>query len=135
MKRMRDGYLTIVTSVDGTETRFSTKAEMEIAPLSAVLCYNDADANVTISLRGNEAVIERCGDYSMRLCLREGEDTNGTLSIAGSVGEVKIFTERLAYSISKSSILLQMYYTLIFGEEKQNMRLRINASQSSLEER
>lgn len=132
---MRDGLLTIQTSVDGTENRFSTKAEMEISPLSAVLSYNDADANVTISLRGNEAVIERRGDYSMRLCLREGEDTDGTLSIAGSVGEVKIFTERLAYSIRKNSILLQMYYTLIFGEEKQNMRLRINASQSSLEER
>jgi uncharacterized beta-barrel protein YwiB (DUF1934 family) len=132
---MKKGFLTIVTTVDGTESRFSSKAEMEIASVSAVLCYKETNAIITITVDRNEVLIERKGHYDMHLLLRENERTNGVLSIAGNEGNIEIFTERLAYSIGKNSLLMQIYYTLIFGKEKQDMRLRINASQTSLEEK
>ena len=132
---MKKGFLTIVTTVDGTESRFSSKAEMEISSVSAVLCYKETNAIITITVDRNEVLIERKGDYDMHLLLRENERTNGVLSIAGNEGNIEIFTERLAYSIGKNSLLMQIYYTLIFGKEKQDMRLRINASQTSLEEK
>ena len=132
---MSDGSLTIVTTIDGVETRFSSKAEMEIAPLSAILRYKETNAIVTITLSGDGVCVERQGDYSMYLPLRENEYTDGTLAIAGNEGRLRAYTQRLAYSITKRSVLLQLYYTLIFGEEKQEMRLRINASLTSLEEK
>ena len=132
---MRDGSLTIYTTVDGQESHFSSKAEMEIAPLSVVLRYKDSQAIVRLTLRENQLLIERQGDYGLGLILREGEETMGTLSIAGNQGEVKVFTERLAYTIGENSLILQAYYTLNFGNEKQMMRLRLKASQNSLEEK
>ena len=132
---MRDGFLTINTTIDGSESRFSSKAEMEITPLSAVLRYIEEQATVTLTLRGNHLLIERQGDYGLCLSLTEGAETQGVLSIAGSKGAVKVFTERLAWSIGKNTVLLQAYYTLDFGNEKQMMRLRLSASQNSSEEK
>ena len=132
---MRDASLTIYTTVDGEESCFSSKAEMEITSLSAVLRYIDSQAVVVLTLRGNQLLIERQGDYGLRLNLQEGEETLGTLSIAGNEGEVKVFTERLAWAIGKNTLILQAYYTLNFGNEKQMMRLRLKASQNSLEEK
>ena len=124
---MQDGFLTIVTTVDGTESRISRKAEMEIAPLSAVLRYQDEAATVSIFVAGDEVRYERYGDYSLALSLKEGAQTQGTISVAGADGELRVITHRLGYNIGKGSLLLKLHYTLDFGEEKQDMRLRINA--------
>lgn len=132
---MQDGFLTIVTTVDGTQSRFSCKAEMEWDSLSAVLRYAQENATITVSLKNGELKIDRTGDYGMSLLLRENESTAGTLSVAGSEGALEAYTERLAYSIAKNRLLMQIYYTLNFGTEKQNMRLRINASKNSSEEK
>lgn len=132
---MRDASLTIYTTVDGEESHFSSKAEMEITPTSALLRYMDSHAVVVLTLCENHLLIERQGDYGLCLNLKEGEETQGALSIAGNKGEVKVFTERLAYAIGKNTLILHAYYTLIFGNEKQMMRLRLKASQNSLEEK
>jgi uncharacterized beta-barrel protein YwiB (DUF1934 family) len=108
---------------------------MEWNSLSAVLRYTQENATITVSLSNGELKIDRTGDYGMSLLLRENESTVGTLSIAGNEGALEVYTERLAYSITKNRLLMQIYYTLNFGTEKQNMRLRINASQTSLEEK
>ena len=127
--------MTISTTVDGKESRTSCKAELELAPMTAVLCYHDENASVSLTLNGASLTIERRGDYGLYLPLTENAYTVGRLSIAGQDGEVKIYTERLAYTIGKSSLLLQLFYTLFFGEEKQEMRLRIRASQNHSEEK
>ncbi len=125
---MQDGFLTIRTTVDGTESRFSCKAEMEFTSLSAVLRYVEENAQVTITVNESGATIERRGDYSMRLSLRERERTQGVLSIGGNEGSIDVETERIAYSLNKKSLLLQLHYTLHFGSERQRMRLMIKAT-------
>ncbi len=112
------------------ESRFSCQADMELNALSAVLCYKQGDAEVVVRVFSNGIVVERKGDYGLRLDLREGEKTKGTLSIAGNEGEIDVYTEKSAYSISKSHLLVRLQYSLYFGQEKQDMRLRLSASLS-----
>ena len=92
---MQDGYLTIVTEVDGTENRVSCPAKIEYSALSAVLRYQDQNAEVTISVAGDEVIVDRKGDYGLYLPLKEKETTTGTLSIGGNEGPVESYTERL----------------------------------------
>lgn len=132
---MQDGFLTITTTVDGQESTLSCKAEMEYSALSVRLRYRDENAEVAIFVDGNNAVIERRGDYGLYLPLKENERTEGKLSIGGNVGSVAIETKRLAYNIGKNSLLMQLQYTLWFGAEKQEMRLRIHAKQNHSEEK
>ena len=132
---MQDGFLTISTTVDGEESRYSCNAEMEYTALSALLRYRDQNAEVTVSVSGNGAVVERKGDYGLYLPLKENERTTGTLSVAGNEGSVEIYTERLAYTIRKNTLLMQIHYALYFGSEKQEMRLRIHAKQNHSEEK
>ena len=127
---MQEVFLTIWTAVDQEESRFSCKAEMEASSLSAVLRYTQEGACTTIHIEETETRIERDGDYSMRLCLRENCRTKGTLSIAGNDGELDVSTKRIAYTITKNSLLLQLEYTLHFGKEDQQMRLRLKATVS-----
>ena len=127
---MQSGFLSIVTTVDGVESRFSCQADMELNALSAVLSYKQEDAEVVVRVFSGGIVVERKGDYGLRLDLREGERTKGTLSIAGNEGEIDVYTEKAAYSISKSHLLVQLQYSLYFGQEKQDMRLRLSASLS-----
>ncbi len=132
---MQDVFLTISTTVDGEESRLSCNAEMECTALSAVLRYRDENAEVSIFVNGSEAVVDRKGDYGLYLPLKESERTVGTLSVMGNEGSVEIFTDRLAYSIRKNTLLMQLQYTLYFGSEKQEMRLRIHAKQNYSEEK
>ena len=132
---MQNGFLTIVTAVDGVESRISCKAEMELGPLSAVLRYSDENATVEMHINGNAVGIKRNGDYSMHLLLEEGKRTKGAIAIAGNIGDLVAETERVAYTIGKNSILMQLHYALIFGEEKQDMRIRLSATQNPSEER
>ena len=127
---MQEVFLTIWTAVDQEESRFSCKAEMECSSLSAVLRYTQENARTTIYVEENETRIEREGDYSMRLSLRENCRTQGVLSIGGNEGVLDVTTKRIAYTITKHSLLLQLEYALDFGNEVQQMRLRIKATAS-----
>lgn len=125
---MQEVFLTIWTAVDQEESRFSCKAEMESSSLSAVLRYTQEGAITTIHVEETETRIEREGDYSMNLCLRKNCRTQGTLSIGGNEGILDVSTKRIAYTMTKNSLLLQLEYTLHFGKEAQWMRLRIKAT-------
>ncbi|MBQ2740328.1 MAG: DUF1934 domain-containing protein [Clostridia bacterium] len=125
---MQEVFLTIWAAVDQEESRFSCKAEMESSSLSAVLRYTQENARVVINVSETETRIAREGDYSMRLCLRENCRTQGTLSIGGNEGVLDVSTKRIAYTMTKNSLLLQLEYALHFGQEVQQMRLRIKAT-------
>ena len=132
---MENVFLTISTTVDGTETQLSCNAEMESTLTSATLRYRDENAEVLIFVNGSKAVLQRKGDYGLYLPLEENTQTVGTLSIGGNEGSVEIYTSRLGYSIRKNTLLMQLHYTLNFGNEKQEMRLRIHARQNHSEEK
>jgi uncharacterized beta-barrel protein YwiB (DUF1934 family) len=125
---MQEVSLTIWTTVDQEVSRFSCKAEMEVLPLSAVLRYKERDAAVCIQVKREEVLIERQGDYCMRLCLREGCRTQGALSIAGNKGALEVSTQRIESTITPNMLLLSLEYTLHFGEEMQKMSLRIKSA-------
>ncbi len=124
---MQACYLTITTSVDGSETQFSRRGEMELTPVSVHLRYEEETAKVRMKIQGEEAIIERNGDYSMRLSLKRGERTSGTLGILGNFGEIQTHTHKIVYSIGNDSLLLLMQYDLLINGEKQKMKIRLLA--------
>ena len=119
--------LTITTTADGVENTVSRDGEAELSLTSVQLRYREESAFVVMKLEGESAEIQREGDYSLRLFLKRGELTQGTIGIGGSNGEIQTFTHRVSYSISKDSLLLSLHYDFIISGERQVMKLRLLA--------
>ena len=119
--------LTINTSADGQETEFSCPGEMKLSTFGATLRYRQENALVTLTLDGETALVERVGDYTLKLFLKRGVRTVGSIGIGGNEGEVEVETSRVDYVIRKDSLLAMLHYDLIFGGEAQKMKLRISA--------
>jgi len=132
---LRTCDLTILTVADGTESCIRRSAEMELSPLSALLCYKEENASVYIRIKNGKVFLNREGDYSLSLILEEGERTVGTLGIGGANGDISVYAERVGFSIGEKSLLANLKYTLDFGNEKQKMQLRLNARESISEEK
>lgn len=124
---MQKCHLTITTETDGKEERFSRDGELYLSPLKTTVCYREENAQVSLSLENNRAIVERKGDYEMSLSLFEGETTEGSLGIAGANGRISTRTHRVAYSTTKEALLLSLHYDVLFGTEIQRMRLRLYA--------
>ena len=78
---MQPCFLRIVTSADGEESVFSQYAEMELTPLSAVLRYTQGDGRVFLRVSREGVLVEREGDYALKLYLSEGQTTAGVLGL------------------------------------------------------
>ena len=122
---MKACKLTITTTADGVENSITREGEMELSLSKVLLRYREENAFVMIILEGDTAKIEREGDYSLRLQLKEGEVLTGEIGIGGAGGEIQTFAHRVAYSVSKDSLLLSLKYDLIISGEKQEMKLRL----------
>ena len=92
---------------------------------SVTLRYKEENAFIVVLLRGESAEIERVGDYTLRLQLKRGEMTQGILGMGGMDGEIETFTHKVAYSMTKDSLLLSLQYDLIISGEIQKMKLRV----------
>ena len=124
MKKCR---ITVASSADGRENEIVRDGEMEINGLCAKIRYQDGQANVEIAVEKDQAIVTRSGDYDMRLTLRKGEICAGTLGIMGSQGQVFTQTHKLSYSLTERSLLLSAHYDLLFGDERQVMKIRLHA--------
>ena len=124
---MQQCNLTITTETDGKESTIRYEGEMQLASTSAELCYCEENASIRMRLNDEEALIVREGEYTLFLPLKTGEKSIGQLGISGSEGNIEIFTRKILYSINKDSAMLMLHYDLIFGSEKQRMKLRIRA--------
>ena len=122
---MKDCTLTITTVANGEESSIIRKGKMRLLPLFVELIYNEDNACVHLKLENGCAYIERQGDYTLSLCLREGEQTDGKIGILASQGDVVVLAHKVNYSIGSNSLLLMLHYDLLFGEEKQEMKLRV----------
>ena len=69
--------------------------------------------------------LERRGDYALSLLLRQGEISEGALSFGESVGTIRVHAHKIGYSIGADCLLASLRYDLIFGEERQKMKLRL----------
>lgn len=98
---------------------------MELALSGAELFYREENALVAVKLHDSMAEIIREGDYTLRLFLEEGKQTLGTIGIGGAEGEIQTFARRIAYSVSKDSLLLSLHYDLMISGETQEMKLRL----------
>ena len=124
---MENCLLTITTTVDGQETKTTKQAEGECSLSSMRLTYCEENAQVFLSLSDGRLEIFRTGDYSLHLFLKQGETLKGSLSIANSEGELTVHTQKLAYSQTQKSVLLLAHYTLYFGCETQETKIRLQA--------
>ena len=117
--------ITITTNADGVENQISRDGEMEFSIDGATLRYREENAFIFICLKGENAQIQREGDYSLRLNLKSGETCEGEIGIGGQNGGVETFTRKIKSSISKDTLLLLLDYDLIISGEKQEMKLRL----------
>ena len=64
--------ITITTTTDGQETKITRQGKMALTALSARVIYQEEKALVDMFFQGNEVTIERKGDYTLRLRLKNG---------------------------------------------------------------
>lgn len=124
---MQACQLTITTAADGNENTISRKGEFNLSLDNLTVCYREENALVSISLRGEEADMERRGDYDLCLHLQRGTETEGFIGMGGSEGGISLYTHKVAYSVGKDSLLLSLHYDLLISGEKQEMKLRLYA--------
>ncbi len=124
---MRICKLTILSSVDGEESKSIRMGKMDISDGRIFLTYREENASVSLTLRHSEAIIDRQGDYSLCLRLIQGQRTNGSIGMGGSEGEVPTQTHEVAYTVEGNILTAKLDYALLFGEEKQEMRLCLTA--------
>ncbi len=119
--------ITITTTVDGQETKIVRQGEMALSTLSARIIYQEENALVDMFFHGNEVTVERQGDYTLRLHLKNGEKTVGSIGLGDVCGEVETHAKKLSYTLNENSLLALLHYDLMISGEKQNMQLRIYA--------
>ncbi len=119
--------ITITTTADGQETKMIRKGQMALSTLSARIIYQEENAQIDMFFQGDEVTVERKGDYTLRLRLKNGERTVGSIGLGAASGEVETYARKVGYSISENSLLALLHYDLIISGEKQEMQLRIHA--------
>ena len=117
----------ITTTVDGQENTVLRSGQIEELEDGFLLLYNEENAQVSIRLGKGFAVIERQGDYSLHILLKLGKTQEGLLGLGGSQGKVLVQTHHLKFGLDGRAFKLAAGYDLLFGEEKQKMRLHLRA--------
>ena len=123
--KMQGCKITLTTSMDGKETQIVRKGSVSLSLSRAVVSYREENAFLTLIFEKDGVKLERRGDYSLSLLLKQGETCGGTLGFGGSVGDIRVYAHKIGYSIGKDSLLASLHYDLIFGEERQEMKLRL----------
>jgi uncharacterized beta-barrel protein YwiB (DUF1934 family) len=90
------------------------------------LAYADDNAETLLVFDKDVVQVERKGDYSLSLRLKENELTSGFLGINGGQGEISTYTHKLAYSSNKRVFLAILHYDLLFSTDPQSMKLRLS---------
>ena len=120
--------LTITTTVDEKENTVVYDGKIDVEETAVVLTYEEGASLICITLQKGIALIDRQGDYSLRLHLEEGKTKEGGLGIGGSEGDILTKTHRVKYSFANNIFKLSLCYDLIFMEgEAQRMKLNLKA--------
>ena len=126
---IRKCELTLKSIVDGAENLFTIVGRLEDHAGKIKVCYCEQPAviHVVFGEKG-QAWVDREGDYSLRLFLKEGEVTQGEIGINGNVGNLEIRTHRIEYDYSGIELTACLRYDLLLGEnDVQEMQLQICA--------
>ena len=87
--------------------------------------YQEKNAETTLTFEKESVLLERHGDYELLLFLKEEEFSDGSLGLGETFGNLRVYTHKISYSTSKDTLLAYLHYDLIFGEERQEMKLRL----------
>lgn len=119
---------TITTAVDEKENTVIYYGKIDVSETMVVLTYEEGASQICITLQKGIALIDRQGDYSLRLHLEEGKTKESGLGIGGAEGNVLTKTHRVKYSLERNVFKLSLRYDLIFmKDEVQKMKLNLKA--------
>lgn len=124
---MQTCKLTILTIVDGQETKILRFGRLETVNEAIFLQYKEENASIKLILEKNTAKIERIGDYSLCLSLVPSQVTQGSLGIGGNKGDISVYTHLVQWNRRETEVEIDLHYQLLFGEEPQTMKLHIRA--------
>lgn len=120
--------LTLKSIVDGAENLFCVEGRLEDRAGKFKVCYREDPAIVhIIFVAQGEANIDREGDYTLRLPLKQGELTQGELGINGNTGNLGVRTQSIEYTFTEDGLSAQLRYDLLLGDDVQEMDLQIQA--------
>ena len=122
---MKACKVTIMTNADGQENTVVRDGSMELSFSCVSIVYQEENAIVSLHLQGENAEIERKGDYSLHLKLKKGNLQDGQIGLGDSCGAIQAFAHHIQYSVTEDCVLAALRYDLLFGEEKQQMQLRL----------
>lgn len=119
--------LDITTHTNGEKTSLKVKADctFENGVFNAI--YRDNGATVCMQITEKTAKIRRVGDYSLDVTLEKGKRTVSKLGFGSNEGEIATVTDEVSLLARENGVLIFLEYSLDFGREKQNMKLRILA--------
>ena len=124
---MQSCRITITTSVDGQETQTMRQGKMLLSSASVTLTYQEDGDEVVLFLENGKGKMKRTGNQCLTVPFDVKASMQGEIVVGGMRGTMGVQTHAVAFSIGKQSMLAQLHYDLIFGQEKQTMRLRIHA--------
>ena len=120
--------LTLKSIVDGAENLFCVEGRLEDHAGKLKVCYREDPAIVHIVfVTQGEANIDREGDYTLRLPLKQGKLTQGELGINGNTGDLGVRTHSIEYTFTEDGLSAQLRYDLLLGDDVQEMDLQIQA--------
>jgi uncharacterized beta-barrel protein YwiB (DUF1934 family) len=124
-EKMKNSKITITTTIDNQSTETVRAGQALLTPFNARAVYNESNAQVVISLEDGVLRIVRTGDYTQTLLFKNGETLEGSLGIGGAEGVIYTKTHKLAFSLSDTSMLLSLHYSLLIGDEPQDVKIRM----------
>ena len=119
---------TITTAVDEKENTVVYDGKIDVRETMVILTYEEGGSQICMTLQKGVALIDRQGDYSLRLHLEEGKTMESGLGIGGSEGTILTKTHRVKYSLMNNIFKLSLCYDLIFTEDEvQWMKINLRA--------
>lgn len=127
--KMQVCKITLTTTVDGTETQIVKTGYASLSPLRSVVAYQEKNATITLFFEKGNVKIERRGDYELFLLLEQDKLSTGEIGLGGALGKLQAHIHKISYSVGKASLLALLHYDLLFGDERQEMKLRVYVSE------
>ena len=127
--KMQVCKITLTTTVDGTETQIVKTGYASLSPLRSVVAYQEENAAITLIFEKGNVKLERRGDYELFLLLEQDKLSTGEIGLGGALGKLQAHTHKISYSVGKASLLALLHYDLLFGDERQEMKLRVYVSE------
>ncbi|MBQ8406714.1 MAG: DUF1934 family protein [Clostridia bacterium] len=118
--------LKIITETNGEKNTVYKLGKAEFDRSFLKITYTDETSYVSIDLNGKKGKIVRQGEYSLELNLEEGKEIASSIGLGIASGEMDVYTSKMQWTKEDQKANLLLDYTLLFGTEKQNIKLTVD---------